>query len=145
MWVISLPLHISDIQIEGANNGEGENCASILSMGVCGAEPKDSGGDDDDCEELPLVTCVGESEDPDGDIELKRKDAGGDENDCEELGQGVCGVETKDAGGDDNDCEEKPLVICAAEFEDPDGDIKFESGDNGEGVNSGGLPSLGVC
>ena len=166
MWDRPLPWRICDIEIEGANDGEGGNCASILSMGVCGAEPKDAGGDENDCEELPLVICVAGFEDPDGDIELESKDAEEDENDCEELRRGVCGVETKGAGGDDNDCEELrrgvcgveikgaggddndceglPLFICAAEFEDPDSDIKFENGINGDGGNSGGLPPLGV-
>ena len=145
MWDRPIPSRICDIEIEDANDGEGGNCASILSMGVCGAEPKDAGGDENDCEELPLVICVAEFEDPDGDIELERKDAEEDENDCEELRRGVCGVEIKGAGGDDNDCEGLPLFICAAEFEDPDSDIKFESGINGDGGNSGGLPPLGVC
>jgi len=138
-----------------------QSCQWVLWSGT-----KDA-GDENDCEELPLVICVAGFEDPDGDIELESKDAEEDENDCEELRRGVCGVETKGAGGDDNDCEELrrgvcgveikgaggddndceglPLFICAAEFEDPDSDIKFESGINGDGGNSGGLPPLGVC
>jgi len=64
-------LRICDIEIEDANDGEGGNCASILSMGVCGAEPKDAGGDENDCEELPLVICAAEFEDPDSDIKFE--------------------------------------------------------------------------
>ena len=116
-----------------------QSCQWVLWSGT-----KDA-GDENDCEELPLVICVAGFEDPDGDIELESKDAEEDENDCEELRRGVCGVEIKGAGGDDNDCEGLPLFICAAEFEDPDSDIKFESGINGDGGNSGGLPPLGVC